>query len=306
MSNTNNLSNITKQSLLATGLVAAASGTVFALDQHLGKREVSTQAEDELEFVSKTPRDADNTVVVLGGLCMNTAEIGENISSQVNPNVNIICPIYPKKGFNADSIIDQTIQKIDSLQSSRLTILSWSMGGLVMLDMLGRLHDNGCHDILNRLDRAVVRGTPFSKDSINKGPKIAMEIANSFLGNSLTLHHGRSALRGIQLALLKEHPSVVIPQVKYLAGGHSNFFPENTELIFVKNIQPDSIVNEDKSIESVSVIAPKLAVVEDPHEHRANHAPTDDQSIRFMMEQAGVDLRSDVLALSRYQYSLVA
>lgn len=288
MSISNKNYELTKQTLLATSLLSVASGVALALDQYYGKQEIASHPQSDVEFVATTNSYPDKTVVALGGLCMNTRELGQSINNQLPAGTNLICPVYPSKGFDAQAVINQTIERIQQVPSEKLIFTAWSMGGLIMLDMAKQLSDTDQTNVLDKIDTAVTWGTPFGKKAIKPLPKLALNAANSFLGDSLTVHHGRRLLNKFDLSLLREHPSMVRPQVEYLAAQHSQELPSHTKLVFIKNLVPDPIVDEGKSASIAQGITDNLQVVQDTNQHLATHAPIDRQAVETALRCSGV------------------
>lgn len=265
------------------GLLAASA---LRIDQRLGRSEIVTEQSNP-EFIVTNKSNADRTIVLLGGLCMNTESLGKRFAKQLPDDTNLVSPIFPKACFNPEQIFEETLRHTESTKPRDVIIAGFSMGGLLGLDLMNYGTQTGKTDVINNVSHFISRGTPFSNNAIRPGPRLLLQLADK-MGYSYTLNHGRSLLKKWDCkSLIEANPATVVPQCHYLASKHAaqlEYLPER--ITYITGNTPDPIVNETTSIAALNTIVGRpVEIMTDPGNHDAQHAPTDGRSIRFMLDQ---------------------
>lgn len=283
---------IPKQPLLAAGIISAAGALAagaLKLDHYFGRRGIDN-TEIEPDFVIDHRSGSDQTLVLLGGLCMNTHSVAKNFRSQLADTTSLVAPVFPETCFDPEIIFEKTFEKIEQINPKEILIAGLSMGGIMACDWLEYGLKTGRQDIVERVSGIVTRGTPFGKDAIRFAPRMLLNTV-SRLGYSYTLDHGRSLLKNFNCrSLIEANPAKVVPQCRYLAGNHTSplvFAPER--IIFVRGLHPDPIVDEKSAIKAFEKkVGRPVEQVVDNSSTKSEHAPTNRMSAWFMLDQLGI------------------
>lgn len=293
MQNKNDYGETLRQHILTAGIISAvgalAAGAI-KFDQYLGTREVAedTQAEPEMAFHHKP--DNDRTLVLLGGLCMNTADLAKNCRSQLAEGVSLITPIYPETGFNPQIIFEKTYQKLEETNPKEVFVLGISMGGPMNWDLLAYGLKTGRQELVEKVSGWGMAGSPMDKKAIRFGPRTLVDMVHR-RGYSYALNHSRPLLRRWNLDSIANAPSTkIVPQCMYLAGEHAGRLPISLKrVVYMRGMLPDTVVDEDRSI---TILEQKLGLTVEKVVNEAwtkrDHARTGKESLRFMLSQFGI------------------
>jgi hypothetical protein len=293
MQNPNRYGETLKQHIVTAGIISAVGALAagaLKLDQYLGNHVYTEDTEAEPEMVSHHDPDNDQTLVLLGGLCMRTDKVAKRCKSQLAHGVNFIAPILPDTGFNPPITHEKTWQEVERSNPKKILLAGISMGGPQGWDWLDYGLKTGRQDLVEKVTDWGMIGSPMDKSAVRPGPRALVNMVDR-LGYSYILNHSRPMLRRWDLKSIANAPSTkIVPQCKYLAGKHAGQLPVMPKhVVYVRGIFPDPVVNEDRSIK---ILEQKLGfkveqVVNDDWTHR-EHAPTDKASLWFLLSQLGV------------------
>lgn len=284
--------DIPKQPLVAAGIISAvgalAAGAI-RLDRYLGSRDITEDTAGPDFYIDHKP-GADKTLVLLGGLCMQTDAVAERYRSQLAEDTNLIAPIFPETNFNPQTIFERTFRQLEMTKPKEILIAGLSMGGNLGWDLLDYGVKTGRQELVEKVSGFGAWGTPFGKNAIRFAPRMLLNTV-SRLGYSYTLDRSRSILINHDYkSLMDAHPAKVVPQCRYLAGNHAGSLQVTPEhIVFIRGALPDPIVNEDAAARALEQKAGRrIEQVVNTDSTRAEHAPTDKKSAWFMLNQLGI------------------
>jgi hypothetical protein len=283
---------IPKQPFVAAGIISAAGALAagaLKLDRYFGSRGIAEE-QSEPEFLIDLKPDADKTLILLGGLCMNTENVAKRYRSELADDTNLVAPLFPEKSFDPESLFEKTYQHVEATAPQEIKIVGLSMGGLLGWDWLDYGLKTGRRELVEKVTDIGLWGTPVGKDAIRFAPRMLLNTV-SRLGYSYTLDHGRSLLKGWNCkSLMEAHPAKVVPQCRYLASNHAGPLSITpARIVFVMGAIPDPIVNEEvaaRAQEQKTGRSIERAIYTDME--RAEHAPTSKKAAWFMLNQLAV------------------
>lgn len=284
-----------KGPLLTAGVASVLGALTFKADQYFGSKRAHSEHGPELDLCITERPGANKTLVLLGGLCMNGEELAAQYQEELADDVNLISPVYDSNGFDGPSLFEQLYDRLDKTPPTEIVVAGLSMGGLIAWDWLDYGAKNGKQDIADRVSHVILRGVPVSPKSIRPGPRFLLNTVQR-LGYSYALDHSRPLLKRWDcVSLLRATPAAIVEQCRYLAGPHMNSVDSSPEHVtFVRGALPDPVVDETIAINTLQqrLGRPVDEVVDTQYFH-PTHAPTDKQSIRFMLEQLGIAKKSE-------------
>lgn len=279
-----------KVPLLTAGVASLVGALTIKADQYFGFRQAHSERGPELDLSIVERSNASKTLVLLGGLCMNGEELAEHYKEELDDNVNLVSPIYDSNGFDGPSLFEQLYDQLDKSPTDEIMIAGLSMGGLIAWDWLDYGIKNGKQDITDKVSHVILRGVPVSTKSIRPGPRLLLNTVQR-MGYSYALDHSRPLLKRWNcVSLLKATPAAVVEQCRYLAGPHiSNFDFTPEKVTFLRGGLPDPVVDERIAIDTLqqNLNHPINEVIDTEYMY-PTHAPTDKQSVRFMLDQLGI------------------
>jgi hypothetical protein len=293
MQNPNRHSETLRQQILTAGIISAVGAVaagMIKLDQYMGTRDATEDAQADPEIIFHDQPDGDTTLVLLGGLCMGTNNIAKRCKSQLANGVSLVAPIFPDTGFNPVTIFEKTYQKLEETKPSKVILAGLSMGGPLGWDWLQYGLNTGRQELVEKVSSMGLCGSPMDKSAIRLGPRTLVKMVD-VLGYSYTLNRSRPLLRRWNLNSIANAPSTkIVPQCKYLAGNHAGKLPIMPgRVVWIRGMLPDPVVDEDRSI---SILEQKLGAKVEQIVNKAwvlsEHVPTGKPSLRFMLEQLGI------------------
>ena len=279
-----------KGPLLTAGIASAIGAINFKADQYFGSKSAHSEHGPELDLAITERLGATKTLVLLGGLCMNGEELASQYQKELADDVNLITPVYDSNGFDGPSLFEQLYDQLDNTPTDDIVIAGLSMGGLIAWDMIDYGIKNGRQDTTEKISHVILRGVPVCPKSIRPGPRLLLNTVQR-LGYSYALDHSRPLLRRWNcVSLLKATPAAIVEQCRYLAGPHTNNLESLPDQVtFVRGVLPDPVVDESIAIGTLQrQLGRPVHEVIDSEYLLPVHAPTDRQSVRFMLEQLGI------------------
>jgi len=282
-----------KQHILTVAAISAlgalAAGAV-RLDQYIGNHEVNEDTEAEPEMIFHHQAENDETLVLLGGLCMATDRMAKRCKTQLAPGVSLVAPIWPETGFNKKITLEKTWQHIEQTKPNKIHLGSISMGGPLGLDFLDHGLKSGRQELVEKVVNWGIIGSPMYLGAVRHGPRELVELVDRF-GYSYVLNHSRPLLRRWNLNSIANAPSTkIVPQCKYLASQHAARLPIMPQrVLYVRGKKNDPVVDEDGSIKYLE--QKHGLIVEQPLNEdweESEHARTDKASLWFLLSQFGI------------------